>query len=365
MDSVRCLVTGATGFVGSHVVEACLQRGYSVVTIARAGSDSRLLESLQVEVLRGQLNDIEFVRRAVEGVQVVIHCAAKVGDWGPVQEYRAANVEGLRSLLEDVRGRDLLRFVHLSSLGVYEARDHHGTEESVPPPARQMDGYTQSKVEAEALALQYHCDFGVPVTILRPGFIYGPRDRTVLPRLMEMLERRQVIYLGSGQQLLNTIYVGNLVDAIFLAIEKPVAVGQVYNLTDDEPVSKRRFMESIADLAGLDRPTKSIPRWLGQAVAFVMEHTARLVGAREAPPLTQGRLKFIGLNLHFSVEKAKRELGYAPRVHFEEGIEEAVTWWKEQQAARAKAGRATVGTASGQATVIDRQATVNQPQGEP
>src|SRR5205085_5190831 len=136
--------------------------------------------------------------KAVEGVEAGVHCAAKVGDWGPVEEYRAVNVEGLRHLLEACRGRPLRRFVHLSSLGVYEARHHHGTDEAEPLPEQHIDGYTQSKVEAEKLALAYYREHGVPVTILRPGFVYGPRDRTVLPRIADRLKEGSVIYIARG-----------------------------------------------------------------------------------------------------------------------------------------------------------------------
>lgn len=353
MSYKRCLVTGATGFVGSHIVDACVQRGFAIRTIARPTSDVGKLESLGVEIRRGELTDSAFLQQALDGVGNVIHCAAKVGDWGPLEEYRTANVEGLRCLLQAVQGQQLDRFIHLSSLGVYECRDHHGTDESVALPAKHMDGYTQSKVEAEQVALKFQRQLGVPVVILRPGFIYGPRDRTILPRLMDLLRKREVIYLGNGEQLLNTIYVGNLVDAVLLALENPGAVGQIFNLTDDEKVTKRRFMESLADLAGLERPTKTIPRWLARAAAFLLENGARLAGAKEAPRLTQARLKFIGLNLDFSIEKAKRELGYQPRVKFEEGIEEAVAWWKEQQSTKSTTGKATVRVA-GQQTIMER-----------
>src|SRR5262245_9137073 len=126
----RYLVTGATGFLGTHVAEACVKRGDHVSTIARPTSDAARLERLGVTLHRGDLADAEVVRRAVEGVDVVVHCAAKVGDWGPVEEYRAVNVDALRGLLEACRGRPLHRFVHVSSLGVYAARHHRGTDES-------------------------------------------------------------------------------------------------------------------------------------------------------------------------------------------------------------------------------------------
>src|SRR5713226_5167804 len=323
------LITGATGFVGGHLAEACAAKGIAVRTIARPTSDTALLEKLNATILRGELGDPHLLGRALEGAVVVVHCAAKVGDWGTVEDYRAVNVEALRSLLEACKGRPLKRFVHISSLGVYAARHHYGTDESEPLPARHMDGYTQTKVEAEQLALDAHRLHGTPVVVLRPGFVYGPRDRAVLPKLADNLKRGNVRYVGDASKLvMNTIYVGNLVDAIFLAIEKPEAVGQVYNLTDGDRVTKRKFFETIADGLGLPRPKRKVPLFIAKLVARILEKRARRIGKKDAPRLTQARLKFLGLNLDFSIEKAKRELGYAPRVSFDRGIQETMAWYR-------------------------------------
>jgi nucleoside-diphosphate-sugar epimerase len=327
------LITGATGFVGGHVAEACIERGQQVSTIAREGSKTDFLERLGVTIHRGELNDDLLLRRVTEDVEVVVHCAAKVGDWGPLEGYRAVNVECLRRLLEACKGHPLTRFVHMSSLGVYPIRHHHGTDESAPLPRRHADGYTQSKVESEELVLRYYRDFGVPIVVLRPGFVYGPRDRTVLGKLVESLRQGKIRYPGGGQAALNTIYVKNLVDAVFLAVESQKAVGQVYNLTDGETVSKRRFIEAIADAVDLPRPTRTPPMWLARIATWLAENKARLTGAKEAPGLTWARLKFIGFNLDFSIEKAKRELGYRPRVSFDDGMYQTMTWFKKQQEA--------------------------------
>src|SRR5262245_16312163 len=121
MDAMAspCLITGATGFVGSHLAEACAARGIPIRTVARPGSDTALLERLGADIRRGDLTDADLVRQAAAGVELIFHCAAKVGDAGPVEEYRKVNVEALRTLLEACKGRPLRRFVHLSSLGVY------------------------------------------------------------------------------------------------------------------------------------------------------------------------------------------------------------------------------------------------------
>lgn len=323
-----CLITGATGFLGGHLAEACAQRGWQVRALVRATSDTSALTHPAITLVPGDLAEPASLPAALEGVDVVLHSAAKVGDWGPAESYRAVNVEGTRALLEACRGRSLQRFVHFSSLGVYAARDHFGTTEDEPLPERHIDGYTQTKVESEKLALAYHTEHGVPVTVLRPGFIYGPRDRTVLPKLIENLRKGIVKYLGDGTQALNTIYVGNLVAAAFLPLEHPESIGRVYNLTDGEPVSKRRFIEGIADGVGVPRPSGSVPMWLARLVAWSLETVSRALGTSEPPRLTQARLKFLGLNLDYSIERARKELGYRPPFSFEEGLAATVAWYK-------------------------------------
>ena len=333
------LLTGATGFVGSHVAAALVARGDTVRTLARAGSDTAFIESLGVTVVRGDLSDAEAIKRAVEGCDVVVHCAAKVGDWGHVDGYRAVNVEGLRNLLDATLGKPLHRFVHVSSLGVYAARHHYATDETEPLPNDHIDGYTQSKVESERLALQYYRKQKVPVTILRPGFVYGPRDRTVLPRLVARLKERTVIYIARGRFALNTTYVGNLVDAIFLAVETPAAVGEVFNVTDGEFVSKKRFIHAVADGLGLKRPPvwKTLPLWLAKRLARWRENVYKRKGKTVAPLITSARVKFAGWNLDFSIAKARTLLGYDPKTGFDAGMRAALEWLKANPQTHAEA----------------------------
>lgn len=326
-----CLITGATGFVGSHLVEACAGRGWNVRALVRSNSALGLLERHHATLIRGDMTDNAAIREALQGVEVVFHCAAKVGDWGPVEEYRAVNVEALRGLLDACRSQSLKRFVHFSSLGVYAARHHHGTDENEPLPAHHIDGYTQTKVESEQHVMSYYRQYQLPVVVLRPGFIYGPRDRTLMPKMLENLRKRKVRYiLGARKRAMNCIYVGNLIEAALLAAEKPEAIGQIYNLTDGEFVSKRRFIDSIVEGMGMPRPKPvPVPFWLGRVIAWWMEGQARKKNSPKAPRVTQGRLKLFGLNLDFSIEKAKNQLGYRPRWSFDEGMRETVAWYKQ------------------------------------
>src|SRR5262249_54083957 len=158
------------------------------------------------------------------------------------------------------KNRPISRFIHMSSLGVYEARHHYGTDETEPPPDSHMDAYTTTKVEADRLVFAAHQSQGLPAVVLRPGFVYGPHDRSVLPRLLKRLRENRFNYLGGDQRVLNCIYIGNLVDAVFLAAQRPEAIGQAYNLTDGERISKERFINAIADALQLERPRQKLPR---------------------------------------------------------------------------------------------------------
>jgi nucleoside-diphosphate-sugar epimerase len=327
MDTAKprtIFITGATGLVGGHAAEEALRRGHRVRALVRASSDTRWLDQLGVEKVPGDLEDAESLRRGVAGADWVFNCAAKVGDWGTLAEFRRLNVAALRLLLDAVCDAQVERFVHVSSLGVYAGRDHHGTDETVPPAASSLDAYTRSKTEAEALVLKYHKERSLPAAIVRPGFIYGERDRTVLPKLLMNLRRGTFAYFGSGEQALNCIYVKNLVHGILLAAENPAALGELFNLTDGEPVSKIRFVSRVAELAGLRPPRRHIPLGLARLLATVVEGGAKLRGARNAPIINKARFKFLGLHLDYSIDKARRILGYQPPYGFDEAIERAM-----------------------------------------
>lgn len=320
------LVTGATGLVGSHVAEQARQRGLRVRTLVRANADTTLLKQWGCELVTGDLDQSASLKAACDGVTVVIHCAAKVGDWGPTDEYRRINVEGTRSLLEAALSAGMLkRWVQISSLGVYEGRDHFGTDEATAPSTTGIDGYTLTKVESELLVCDYVRDRGLPAVVLRPGFIYGPRDRTVLPRLLDRLRAGKFAFLGSVDKLMNNTFVGNLCEAIWLAVDHDDAVGEVFNIRDPRAVTKREFIDTVCDAAGLNRPTKVVPLPIAKAVAKAMEFTWKLLGRQEAPLLNGARIKFLGLNLDFSIDKAIRRLGYKPSTDFRDAMKLSVS----------------------------------------
>jgi len=318
MPAPLLLVTGATGMVGRHVVERAITAGYRVRALAREGSDRSGFPS-DIEWHAGDLERPETLPSAFDGVELVVHAAAKVGDWGPLDEYRKINVLALEHLATAARHTgQVRRWVQISSLGVYPARDHFGTDETAAIDLEGLDGYTRSKAEAEEL-LHRHIAEGLPGVILRPGFIYGRGDRHVLPRLAERIRGGKMKLIGDGAKLMNNTYVGNLVDAIFLALEKPDIVGQTFNIRDGRLVSKAEFVGAIVAHLGA-KPVGRVPPGIARVLAGLFEGVAKLLGSRQAPLLTKARYKFLGLNLDFSITKAERLLGYRPAVDFRDGM---------------------------------------------
>ena len=325
---MRILVTGATGFLGGHVAEALAAAGHHVRALVRSTSNTALLKSWGVELIEGDLSDPASTTRACQGMDAIVHCAAKVGDWGPVEDYRKVNVDAFRNLLDASLAAHVGRLVLVSSLGVYEAKDHHGTDETAPLPAAHIDGYTQTKVEAENLALTYFRDKNLPLVIVRPGFIYGPRDNTVMPRILANLKARLVTYFGSRQKVLNNVYVGNVVEAVELALGPNVPLGEAFNITDAQTVTKKVFFERIADLARLPRPFATWPMWFARFMCQTFETAGKTFGFQ--PVLSNARLKFMGLNLDYSIDKAKRILGYQGKVSFDDGMKKTIDWLRTE-----------------------------------
>ncbi|NLX95292.1 MAG: NAD-dependent epimerase/dehydratase family protein [Rhodopirellula sp.] len=326
MNANRILITGATGMVGTAVARRAVEAGHPVRAMVRATSDCSELKPFGVEFVEADIGLPETLPAAVKDVDIVVHAAAHVGDWGPAEKYRAINVVGLEHLLNAVeREGRLARWIQISSLGVYPAGDHYGTEETSPVDLAGLDGYTRTKAEAEVLLKRHMEEYQVPAVILRPGFIYGPGDRHVVPRLIERIEAAKMKIIGDGRKVLNNTYVGNLVDAILLAVERDKAAGEVFNIRDERLVTRVEFIGTIADYLGRPRPRR-IPLWLARSLVGPIEAMARARGKTEAPILTRARIKFMTLNLDFSIAKAKQTLGYQAHVDFQDGMRQALEW---------------------------------------
>ena len=314
------LITGATGLVGQNFAPRAIEAGYNVLAMVRRNSDRSALNGLPVRFVEADLAEPKTLAAALNDADVVVHAAAQLGDWGPPEKYRAINVVALEHLLNAaVRTCRLRRWIQISSQGVYPVRHHYGTDETVPPELNNLDGYTQTKAEAEVVVQRHVRDHGLPAVILRPGFIYGPGERHALTRVVERIQAGKMKLIGRGDRLLNNTSITNLCNAILLAIETPNIDGEVFNIRDERLVTREEFVHSVADYLGKPHP-RHVPERLARALVGPIEAIARLRGRQTPPILTHGQIKFLTQNLDYSIAKAKRVLGYRPRVDFQEGI---------------------------------------------
>lgn len=327
------LITGATGLVGSHVAESAVQAGYDVRALVRDDKTDacRLLNGLGVELKVGDLRDRESLVRASRGVEYVVHAAGAVGEWGDPKFYRDVNVDGLMNLLETlVRIPSLRRLVALSSLSVYAPRHHFGTNENVPVYLSGFDEYARTKTEAELILREYMSLRKLPTVILRPGFIYGARDRHVLPRIIPRIKAGRFAYLGHGKSLMDNTGVHNLADAVMIALDTPGIVGETFNLTDEKLVTRIELVETIAKLLGVEPPRLFIPEPMAKPLAKGIDRLSRTLGVKNPPMLSMARYKFLALHRQFSIDKAKTILNYSAKTSFYDGMTEAVTWYIQE-----------------------------------
>jgi nucleoside-diphosphate-sugar epimerase len=318
------LVTGATGFIGGRLVSSLRQQGDEVKALVRDPRRARALKAQGVALVEGDITDAAALRAAVEGVTHVFHCAAILGD-DPNPDIRRVNVEGTRALLEACAAAGTRRFIHLSSLAVLGAKHHRGTDESAPYE-RARDAYTNTKIEAEQSVREHGTEGRLETVVLRPGFVYGPGDRLFLPRLIEGLESRRFIFVGDGSKVLNLTYVDDLVQALLLARDTPAAAGQVYNLTDGSTTSLREFVNLLSELLDLPPTTRHLSPALAWAICYALECATWAARSKTTPPLNVTRMKFLYYNQHYSIEKARRELGYAPTFDYARGLRQSVRW---------------------------------------
>jgi nucleoside-diphosphate-sugar epimerase/predicted dehydrogenase len=325
------LVTGATGFVGSHLVEKLVQRGVGVRALVRPTSRIGPLRSLDIDWVDGDLGDVEKLKKALDGTEIVYHCAATTkGTWW---DYLEGTIRGTERLLTAASSVGVRRLVHISSLSVYavsQFADHERITEDMPlePHPEQRGHYTQSKVEAEKLVVAHAKDTGLPVTILRPGTIYGPGGKIFFPRIGYSFKNRLFLILGNGTHPLPLTYVENVADAICLAGSHPEAVGQIYNIVDNEEITQREYVVELIRRLHLRALTLRVPFSFLSVMVTLLEAGAHLTNGKYSPPLTRYRLVSNTRHLYYDTSRATTQLQWRPAIPLSEGLQRTFEWYR-------------------------------------
>ena len=324
---MRALVTGASGFLGGRLAQILAERNIPVRILARASSNLDHLTGYDIETARVDLVDSPALTEAMRGVSHVFHCAGCSTDWAPAETYYAANVTGTQALLLAARHAGVIqRFVHVSSTDVY-GYPKTVCDESHPLTYVGLP-YNETKCLGEAAVWEASEKTGLPVTILRPATIYGPRGTAFVTDIVKLLRESSMALFDSGRVRGGFCYVDNVAEAIIAAATSPNSIGRAYNIADETGVTWKQYVAALADGLGLKQPWINLPSSLALKLGHALETAYRLpVPGR--PLLTRHAVLLLSRDQEFPTARAQQDFGFQPAVSFNQGMERSIAWAKD------------------------------------
>ncbi len=328
------LVTGATGLLGSHIVEQLRKRGQAVRVLVRKTSDRTWLNTQGVEFAEGDVTDRASLDAACRGCDCVYHAAARVGDWGPWEEFQRITIDGTRNTVEAAISAKVRRFIHISSISTYGYHTKEVTvDESYPLGygLYKWAYYSKSKIEAEHIVWDAHKSKRIELTVIRPAWIYGERDRTTIARLVKMIRAGRAKILGRGDNRLNVIYAGNIADAAILAAGMEKANGEAYNISNDGEITQQQYFDLWARTLNAPPVSAHVPYRVAYTAGLVLECIGHATNSPKPPFITRYAVWLMGRRSFFSAEKARRELGWKSNVSYEVGVPRTIQWYLDRE----------------------------------
>ena len=316
----KVLITGATGFVGTHLVNANLSKGNTVRAFVLPNDpELQHLQQKNVEIVIGDIRNYEDVQKAITNdIDIVFHCAAFVSDWGKREIFEQIMIKGTENVCRASFEAKIKRFVKISTNDVFGLDESQVMNETFPLK-KWNEPYPDTKIEAEEVAWKYYKKSGLPVTMVYPCWIFGPGDKTFVPHLADAVLKKEMVFMRKNAIVWPT-YIENLVDLLMLISEDDRAVGNGYLVHDGESTTLEEFTNSLAKEIGAKKVTMHIPYWLAYFAAIIMEFFGKLFRKKERPLLTTYTVKNLGSKLKFSIAKAERELEWKPKISYKEGF---------------------------------------------
>ncbi|HZH43189.1 MAG TPA: 2-alkyl-3-oxoalkanoate reductase [Lysobacter sp.] len=328
---MRILVTGGGGFLGQALCRGLVERGHRVVSFNRGRYP--VLDALGVEQVQGDLGDRDAVVAAARGCDAVFHNAAKAGAWGPYADYHRANVLGTENVIAACRAHDIGRLVYTSTPSVTHRATHPvagGTADTVPYGEGLKSPYAATKLIAERAVLAANGP-DLATVALRPRLIWGPGDNQLLPRLVARANAGRLRLVGDGEHLIDTTYVDNAAQAHFDALAQlapgAACAGRAYFISNGEPKTLRETLNALLAAAGAPTVEKTVPFRLAYALGAVCEGLWHALPLRGEPPMTRFLAEQLATTHWYSMEPARRDFGYVPKVSFADGLERLRAAW--------------------------------------
>jgi nucleoside-diphosphate-sugar epimerase len=320
------LVTGGNGFVGRHLVAALQDRGDLVRVLALPGEDASWLQHRGVAVYHGDVREPASLAKPADGADAVLHLAAMMDVWRPLEDYRAVNVTGTENICRAALTAGVGRLVHMSSSSVYGIALGRPANEGFPL-APFGDPYPVTKAAGDRLVQRMIAAEHLPAVIIRPDQIFGPGDELHFGHMADRLRAGRGILVGSGNNAIPLVYVADVVQGLLLALDHDRAPGQAYNITNDRPLTQKQLLHAIAEEIGASPPRIRVPYRALYAAGYLSERLATATPSVTRPPITRLGVAFFGADNRYSIGKARAELGYAPRVDLGEGIRITARWY--------------------------------------
>jgi nucleoside-diphosphate-sugar epimerase len=287
-------------------------------------------EKRGVEVFRGDLRNPDMLTAPMRGVDGVFHLAAMIGAWRSMQDYYAVNVTGTENVCRAALAHGVRRIVHISSAMVYNMANGRPVTED--DPLEPLDEpYCMTKAQGDELVQRMITEDHLPAVIIRPATIFGPGDHLNFGRIADRMRAGKGVIIGSGDNAVPFVYVTDMVQGLLLAMDHEHAVGQVYNIGNDQPLSQKEFFSSIALGIGSAPPRIHVPYYPLYAAAYAAERIATFSGNQIPPFITRHGVKLYGADNRLSIDKAHRDLGYEPQVSLRRGLQLATAWYQRRE----------------------------------
>jgi nucleoside-diphosphate-sugar epimerase len=314
---MRIFVTGASGFVGGAAVRKLVAEGHDVRAMSRSEKSDSKIAALGAKPVRCDLEDVTVGN--IGDAEAVIHSAAFVEQWGPRDAWRKFNVDGTARMLKAAREAGARRFIHIGTeAALFHGQHLRGVDETYPLAPNSPYPYSSTKAQAEQLVRAANAP-GFETIVLRPRFIWGPGDTTLLPLITEMARTGKFMWVNGGRSMTSTTHIYNLVHAIELALSQGLG-GEAYFILDDGVRPMREMMSGMAASQGVDLGDKSVPGWLADTIGATCELAWGALPLKGEPPLTRFSAMIMSRDAILKDDKARVEMGYSPVISVEDGL---------------------------------------------
>ncbi|HEY7535708.1 MAG TPA: NAD-dependent epimerase/dehydratase family protein [Thermodesulfobacteriota bacterium] len=321
---MKVLVTGATGVIGSHLTESLVREGYEVKALARETSYTNILRLPDVEIVYGDINDLQSIERAVKGCHQVYHLAAKTSRSNcSKKEYYSVNVDGTKKVASVALKAGVDRFIYCSTVGVYGNTSNTLVNEDTETNPNST--YSNTKLLGEKAAIISHRRDGLPVVIARISTVLGPRSTNWL-KWVQDISKNSFRMVGSGENRIHMVYISDLIDGLKLLGKVSDIEGETYIIAGREPIKIKQFVELIAQELNIAPSYKTLPAFPFYSLNFLANLVYRYL---DYQPKISAKVNFFLSNQIFDITKAQNELGYSPKVPLKEGINNTIEWWRE------------------------------------